>query len=138
MKRSSQPWWHGEHQFRIDHGKHGEQRRVHDECLFVGVLFRDNAAAVRFHLFRTMAADTGVQYDSDALDECISMLTVMNRLMYRQMSELFNTWEETEGHGQFYDENLEAVDKVSEGFGLLGLAVCREFAMFVTDTGGWT
>ena len=83
MKRSSQPWWHGEHQFRIDHGKYGEQRRVHDECLFVGVLFRDNAAAVRFHLFRTMAADTGVQYDSDALDECISMLMVMNRLMYR-------------------------------------------------------
>ena len=92
---------------------------MHDECLFVGVLFRDNAAAVRFHLFRTMAADTGVQYDSDALDECISMLTVMNRLMYRQMSELFNGWEETEGHGQFYDENLETVDKVSEGFGLL-------------------
>ena len=44
--------------------------------------------AACFHLFRTMAADTGVQYDSDALDECISMLTVMNRLMYRQMSEL--------------------------------------------------
>ena len=72
--------------------------RVHDECLFVGVLFRDNAAAACFHLFRTMAADTGVQYDSDALDECISMLTVMNRLMYRQMSELFNGWEEAEGH----------------------------------------
>ena len=44
--------------------------------------------AACFHLFRTMATDTGVQYDSDALDECISMLTVMNRLMYRQMSEL--------------------------------------------------
>ena len=33
--------------------------------------------------------------------------------------ELFNRWEEAEGHGQFYDENLETVDKVSEGFGLL-------------------
>ena len=33
--------------------------------------------------------------------------------------ELFNGWEETEGHGQFYDENLETVDKVSEGFGFL-------------------
>ena len=44
--------------------------------------------AACFHLFRTMATDTGVQYDSDALDECLSMLTVMNRLMYRQMSEL--------------------------------------------------
>ena len=32
---------------------------------------------------------------------------------------LFNGWEETEGHGQFYDENLETVGKVSEGFGLL-------------------
>ena len=38
--------------------------------------------------------------------------------------ELFNRWEESSSEGQFYDENIETVDKVSEGFGFLesGLA----------------
>ena len=29
--------------------------------------------------------------------------------------ELFNRWEESSSEGQFYDENIETVDKVSEG-----------------------
>ena len=47
-----------------------------------------------------------------------SRLTEVLSILHRAY-ELFNRWEESEGHGQFYDENLETVDKVSEGFGLL-------------------
>ena len=43
--------------------------------------------------------------------------------------ELFNGWEETERHSQFYDENLETVGKVSEGFGLLE----SDLAHLITD-----
>ena len=52
----------------------------------------------------------GVELDS-RLAEVLSVL--------HHAYELFNGWEETEGHGQFYDENIETVGKVSEGFGLL-------------------
>lgn len=53
---------------------------------------------------------TAVELDS-RLAEVLSVL--------HHAYELFNGWEETEGHGQFYDENIETVSKVSEGFGLL-------------------
>jgi len=43
--------------------------------------------------------------------------------------ELFNGWEETERHSQFYDENLETVGKVGEGFGLLE----SDLAHLITD-----
>ena len=39
--------------------------------------------------------------------------------------ELFNRWEESSSEGQFYDENIETVDKVSEGFGLLESDLAR-------------
>ena len=53
---------------------------------------------------------TAVELDS-RLAEVLSIL--------HRAYELFNRWEESSSEGQFYDENLEAVDKVSEGFGLL-------------------
>ena len=46
-----------------------------------------------------------------------------------QAYDLFNRWEETEGRGQFYDENIETVGKVSEGFGLLE----SDLAHLITD-----
>ena len=39
---------HGKHQLRIDDGEGGKKRRVHDKCLFIGFLFGNDAAAVRF------------------------------------------------------------------------------------------
>ena len=42
--------------------------------------------------------------------------------------ELFNRWEESSSEGQFYDENIETVDKVSEGFGLLESGLARLIA----------
>ena len=39
---------HGKHQLRIDDGEDGKKRRVHDKCLFIGFLFGDDAASVRF------------------------------------------------------------------------------------------
>ena len=39
--------------------------------------------------------------------------------------ELFNRWEESSSEGQFYDENIETVEKVSEGFGLLESDLAR-------------
>ena len=42
--------------------------------------------------------------------------------------ELFNRWEESSSEGQFYDENIETVDKVGEGFGLLESGLARLIA----------
>ena len=42
--------------------------------------------------------------------------------------ELFNRWEESSSGCQFYDENIETVDKVSEGFGLLESGLARLIA----------
>ena len=53
---------------------------------------------------------TSVELDS-RLAEVLSVL--------HHAYELFNRWEEAEGHGQFYDETMDSVDKVCEGFGLL-------------------
>lgn len=41
-----------------------------------------------FDAIEAMARDFNVEIDGAAIDECRSMLTVMNRLMCRQMSEL--------------------------------------------------
>lgn len=63
---------------------------------------------------------TAVELDSRLAE----VLSVLHRAY-----ELFNRWEEAEGHSQFYDENLETVDKVSGGFGLLE----SDLAHLITD-----
>ena len=42
--------------------------------------------------------------------------------------ELFNRWEESSSEDQFYDENIETVEKVSEGFGFLESGLARLIA----------
>ena len=42
--------------------------------------------------------------------------------------ELFNRWEESSSESQFYDENIETVETVSEGFGLLESGLARLIA----------
>lgn len=44
--------------------------------------------SVAFDVFRTAADETGVPVDPQALEECRQMLITMNRLMYRQLSDL--------------------------------------------------
>ena len=41
-----------------------------------------------FDAVETMSRDTDVEIDGSMLEECRSMVTVMNRLMFRQLSEL--------------------------------------------------
>ena len=54
------------------------------------------------------------------------LMEVLSRL--HRAYELFNRWEESSSEGQFYDENIETVDKVSEGFGLLESGLARLIA----------
>ena len=54
-------------------------------------------------------------------------LTEVLSILHRAY-ELFNRWEESSSEGQFYDENIETVDKVSEGFGLLESGLARLIA----------
>ena len=54
-------------------------------------------------------------------------LTEVLSILHR-VYELFNRWGESSSEGQFYDENIETVDKVSEGFGLLESGLARLIA----------
>lgn len=54
------------------------------------------------------------------------LMEVLSRL--HRVYELFNSWDESSSGGQFYDENIETVDKVSEGFGLLESGLARLIA----------
>ncbi len=56
-----------------------------------------------------------------------SRLTEVLAILHRAY-ELFNRWEESSSEGQFYDENIETVEKVSEGFGLLESGLARLIA----------
>ena len=47
-------------------------------------------ADLKFSLdvIRTAAADNGIEIDSEAMEECGQMLSIINRLMCRQLAEL--------------------------------------------------
>lgn len=44
--------------------------------------------AAEFDILKTAAADNGIDIDGSALEECSQMLSVMNRLMCHQLSDL--------------------------------------------------
>ena len=76
--------------------------------------------AASVSLFNRAATDGGIPVDTGALDECRSMLTVMNRLMYRQLSEL--------KHLQMMGIAMrKSVESSGTGFGMQSeMEVCHE------------
>lgn len=48
----------------------------------------DCRLAAEFDILKTAAADNGIDIDGSALEECRQMLSVMNRLMCHQLSDL--------------------------------------------------